>query len=418
MNKKHTKNVNRTLYEKLCTGCGTCSGVCPNDAISIVKGKKGEGYVPKINSDKCTNCGLCLKSCPGISVDFKKLSLLIAGGEKKNNLIENYLQCYAGYTTNKKLRYDCSSGGVVTQLLLFLLENKMITGALVTKMKKNNPLESESFIAKTKEQIISAKGSKYCPNPINIMLKKIHGLGDHEKIAIVGLPCHIQGIRKAQEKLPILKKKIFICIGLFCSHTPNSKSTKIFINKKMKICDQDIQKLSYRGSGWPGYMEILKTNEKCSKISLSNYWRFLGSSAFALSRCKLCVDATAELADISCGDAWLPEFSKNNTGMSVIIARNHNTKKIIDLMDKTKSLHLKKISIDKIIQSQISILNYKKIIIPWKIRFRKLFNRNNPLYNIELPSPGFKKSFKIFRHKIISLIYEFLHLIRVILKKF
>ena len=35
-------------------------------------------------------------------------------------------------------------------------------------MKKDNPLEPEPFIARTREEIIEASKSKYCPVPANI----------------------------------------------------------------------------------------------------------------------------------------------------------------------------------------------------------------------------------------------------------
>lgn len=403
--RKTMKNVDEVYSKVLCMGCGICAGMCPNDAISIIKDKKEEIYIPKVDKKKCTGCGLCLKVCPGISVDFKSLNLSIFGKEAENKLIGNYLQCYTGHTTNRKLRYDCSSGGVVTQMLLFLLENKIINGALVTRIKENNPLEPESFIARTKEEIISAKGSKYCPVSIDIALKGIHNSKKEEKFAVVGLPCHIHGIRKAEEYFPDLKRKIILHIGIFCSHAPNFKAAKNFINKKIKVRSQDIQKLSYRGYGWPGYMEILQKEGKKIKVSLSNYWRFLGLDIFTSSRCRLCIDETAELADVSCGDAWLPEFSKDKIGTSILIVRTPEAKNFLNSISKIKRLSLEETNTSKVIQSQHSVLDYKKIVVPCKIKIRKMFGKNSPNYNIDFFEPGIKSIFRAVRNRIISLAY-------------
>jgi len=54
--------------------------------------------------------------------------------------------------------------GVVTQLLIFLLEKGIIDGALVVRMREDQPLEPEPFIARTKEEIISTSKFKYCPS--------------------------------------------------------------------------------------------------------------------------------------------------------------------------------------------------------------------------------------------------------------
>jgi coenzyme F420 hydrogenase subunit beta len=47
----------------------------------------------------------------------------------------------------------------------FALEEGIIDGALVTRMKKDRPLEPEPFIARTREEIIEASKSKYCGVP-------------------------------------------------------------------------------------------------------------------------------------------------------------------------------------------------------------------------------------------------------------
>ena len=56
--------VKKIVDEGLCTGCGTCSGTCPNSAINMVISSMGI-YDPKLIDDKCNKCGICLNSCPG-----------------------------------------------------------------------------------------------------------------------------------------------------------------------------------------------------------------------------------------------------------------------------------------------------------------------------------------------------------------
>jgi len=41
-----------------CTGCETCVGVCPVEAISMVDD------VAQINQDECTECLTCVDECP------------------------------------------------------------------------------------------------------------------------------------------------------------------------------------------------------------------------------------------------------------------------------------------------------------------------------------------------------------------
>ena len=150
----------------------------------------------------------------------------------ENYLLGHFFNCYIGYATDVDIRYNSSSGGLITQLLIFALENKIIDGAIVTKMKKDNPLEPETFIARTKKDIIESSKSKYCPVPLNIVLREIINSKEDEKFAIVGLPCHINGIINAEKINKKLKDKIIIKFGIFCNHTPYFLSTELYLEKR------------------------------------------------------------------------------------------------------------------------------------------------------------------------------------------
>ena len=149
-----------------------------------------------------------MKVCPGHEVDFKGLNLEIFGKEPEDILIGNYLNCYVGHATDYDIRYNSASGGLVTALLIFALEEGLIDGALVTRMKKDKPLEPEPFIARTREEIIEARGSKYCPVPANVALREILEANEGERFAVVGLPCHIHGMRRAQRVDARLKERV------------------------------------------------------------------------------------------------------------------------------------------------------------------------------------------------------------------
>jgi coenzyme F420-reducing hydrogenase beta subunit len=243
--------IREVVKGDLCTGCGTCVSLCPNGAIELVIDDKKGIYVPQLNEEKCNNCGVCYEVCPGHSVDFKQLNPEIFGKEPDDILIGNYVNCYIGHANDYEIRYNSAAGGLVTQLLIFALEEGIIDGALVTRMKKSNPLEPESFIARTREEIIESSKSKYCPVPANIALNEILESKDGEKFAVVGLPCHIHGIRKAELINEKLKEKIVLHLGIFCSVNRDFLATE-YLLQKFNIKKEDVAKLDYRGEGWMG----------------------------------------------------------------------------------------------------------------------------------------------------------------------
>jgi coenzyme F420 hydrogenase subunit beta len=354
------KTIAEVVKSGLCTGCGTCAGICPVDAIEMGIDLKKGIYIPQLDEEKCNQCGLCFEVCPGRAVDFKQLNLEIFGKEPDDILIGNYLNCYIGHAIDYNIRYNSSSGGLVTALLIYALEQGIIDGALVTRMKKGNPLEPEPFIARTSDEIIEAAKSKYCPVPANIALKEILKAKDEEKFAVVGLPCHIHGIRKAETDSKRLKEKIALYLGLFCNHVPNFWGTRLLLHK-LEVNDGKILKLDYRGEGWPGYMKISKGDGEILLL-LPDYWSFVGSHFFFPSRCLMCDDATNELADISFGDAWLPRLSNDKIGTSLVIARNEIGEGVLQEMKSKNEVELSKVSANEVIQSQRGVLYLKKNI--------------------------------------------------------
>ena len=365
----------QVVKDGLCTGCGTCIALCPKGAIKLTRNENKGIYVPKVNEKQCDNCEICFKVCPGHEVDFKQLNLEIFGKEPKDVLIGNYLNCYIGHSTDYDTRYNSSSGGLITQLLIFALEEGIIDGALVTRMKKDNPLEPEPFIARTKEEIIEASKSKYCPVPVNIALKEILESEEGMKFAVVGLPCHIHGIRKAEQINKKLKEKIVLHIGIFCDHTPNFWGTELLL-ERMKIKREEVIKLDYRGAGWPGSMKIcLKEGE----LLLQDYWSFVGLYFFTPLRCLMCSDGVCELADISFGDAWLPELLDDKIGKSIIISKNKIGEKILQMMKLKNKIEINKVGAEKVIQSQVGMLYFKKKNLNARSKLFKVVPKNNNL---------------------------------------
>ena len=375
------ETISSVVKNNLCTGCGTCIALCPEEAIKLTINEKKGIYVPKLNEEKCNNCGICFNVCPGHEVDFKALNLEIFDKEPEDILIGNYLNCYIGHSTDYNIRYNSASGGLVTQLLIFALEEGLIDGALVTRMKKENPLEPEPFIARTKEEIIEASKSKYCPVPANVALREILEAQEGERFAVVGLQCHIQGIRKAEQINKNLKKKIVLHIGIICHHTPTFLATE-FLLKKMKIKKEEVTKLDYRGEGWLGGMKIAINNKSKIFVPMTHifYWGRVFDLFFIPLRCLVCNDKICELADISFGDALLPEIlDYDKIGSSILISRSKLSEEILKKAVFKGKIKLEEIKDYKVVESQ-ALYYFKKRSCAFNSIFKKL-GKNVPVYD-------------------------------------
>lgn len=392
-------NISQVVTNDLCTGCGICVALCKKKAIKLIINENKGIYIPLINEEICHNCSTCFNVCPGHKVNFKQLNTEIFGKQPENILIGNYLNCYTGHSTDNHIRYNSSSGGFITQILIFALEEGMIDGALVTRMKKNNPLEPEPFIASTKKEIIEASKSKYCPVPLNLILDEIVNSCKNSRYAVVGLPCHIHGIRMAELYNKELKSKISLHLGLFCGHSPTFSATKLLLRtNNIHNHNSNVNKISYRGEGWPGGVKLTLKNGNSKFIPHSHRYAWgavFCSAFFSPYRCLLCPDGTCELADIAVGDAWLPELSNDNYGTSMIIVRTKRGLEYLQNAHNSNLISLKEVNEKKVIESQRVMLNFKKNNLYARKKIFESFNKQIPNICYFKP-PNFKKEKILF----------------------
>jgi len=236
----------------LCGECGGCVSFCSAGEIKAIE--MSESGPPKyVNEDKCLKCGICYFVCPQTHVLNDQLN-------KKFNYqppIGNQVKIASCKATSEEIRNRATDGGVVTAILSYLLDNKLIDGAIVCKRK--GPFNRVPFFATTKEELVEAAGSHYDFSsqvvglekyntfiPTNITLKKVMG-PDLLNIAVVGTPCQINSIRKMQE-LSILPAHIVkYTLGLFCylNFSFNDEDRKK-LEEKYNFKFQDVESMNIR----------------------------------------------------------------------------------------------------------------------------------------------------------------------------
>lgn len=376
------KSIEMVVKNNLCTGCGACEGVCPEGAVHMQRTRLG--YFPSIEHSLCTECGLCFNICPGHAAEVNRMGGDLFPASKENKYLGRYIDCFTGFSTDDNIRFHCASGGMVSQLLIFMLENKIIDGAIVTRMQKDNPTEPEVIIARARDEVLQGKSSKYCPVPLNTILKVVKNL--EGRFAFVGLPCHIHALRKIQKSIPSLRDKIAFCFGLFCSGNRTFEATE-YILKSLNIPKEKIINFAYRDEGWLGNLVVKQKDETVTKIPYRDYYHRL-RSFFIPYRCTLCIDHCAELADISFGDIYIPEFWDDRIGINSLITRSRKGQDLLHKLVLTNAISIKNLNPELLIKSQKNMLLRKKI----HIQFREIFLR---IFNCQIPNHLFDPSTKI-----------------------
>lgn len=365
---KMENNINKTLHNDLCTGCGVCEGACPFDAITTVV-EKGN-FRPKIDSSKCKNCGRCIKACPGLGVGLVCLADKYQSETTcHNKMVGRYEKCFTGYSNDFEVRYHSASGGMVSQFLIWLLENKKIDGAVVTRFDQENSLLVKTFIATTREDIIAARSSKYAPVTLNRAVQDIKAASG-SRYVIVGLPCHIQGLRKLMEIDKKLRDKVVGLFGIYCSCGRSFYMTEQ-VFKERGIPKDKITYFQYRDKGCLGKMvvkvpegdantirvinnnsdSVLSNEVRSYKEHYQSYYHPL-RSFFIPRRCLFCIDHYAELSDISFGDIHIKPYSDDKIGVNSIIVKNKTWLSLLEECQKAGAIYLDEVPFKTISDSQ------------------------------------------------------------------
>jgi len=194
---------------------------------------------------------------------------------------------------------------------------------------------------KNVDDIISNRGTVYTQIDYSGIWEVLQE--NKDRLAIMGLPCYLKAVDLFMATKKLDTSRIFK-IGLFCSGMSKHRVLE-YLCKRKKINPDKVLSIRYRSGGWPGRKMIVtipdpKDPSNTKEIVLFErdvsllqkyLYSFCFSGPFFLKCCLICRDQTAECADISLGDAWLPRFtSSDSSGTNIIVSRTTRAQKIIE----------------------------------------------------------------------------------------
>ena len=270
----------------VCTHCGACVATC--EFIDWEETTERPRLV-----GKCTGCGVCYSQCPRTIT-------------APRDLIGRYQSAYTG-RANPEFGIKGQDGGVVTSLVLYALEKKLIDCAVVTAKSSEEPWKPIAKIVTSRDELLQTAGSIYSHSQTLIgLLKAIKE--DYRSIAFVGTPCNIDAVYKMW-KAPFGLVRMYmraniLAIGLFCMDSFSYEGLKAFLADN-NISMNDIEKMTIK----KGKMQFIQKNGNVLEARVHDLDRYRSSS------CNYCTDLTSENADISVGSVGSPD------GYSTILAR-------------------------------------------------------------------------------------------------
>jgi coenzyme F420 hydrogenase subunit beta len=311
--------VELIVADGLCMQCGTCAGLCPHEAVEM-RWSLARGWLPGVSHERCNDCGTCLAVCPACGLDFGKKAWWRAANEgaPAPDFLGPWRSLWYGWAADEQIRYQGASGGVATAIIQGALADQAIDAAVVVRPSHGNALAMEPFVARASAEIAGCRGSKYNMVALNVALRDV--VAREGRYALVGLPCHIQGLRLAQRRDPRVRERVVLALGIFCGWSAEPRATA-FAARRLGLEPGDLAEVRYRGPDWPGGLRLETTTGLVRERPYPAYYdEERAMRAFTPPRCRLCPDGLAELADVSVGDAWLERFT-GSVGVSDLIVR-------------------------------------------------------------------------------------------------
>lgn len=383
---------NRVIQRGLCTACGTCAGICIAGAIGW--GYKDNEPLPELIGS-CTGCGLCTIICPGEEVNIPLLEQFVFGRVREEKIpdLGVYRYARAGCAVDRDIRKHGASGGLVTALLIYALEKGLVDCALVAGYRPDQPWRTEAKLAVTRQQLLAAAQSKYACVPVSALLNRAYKEG-YRRLAVVGLPCQIHGLRKMQYhgQPAYLSRAVVLTVGLFCASQFYFEGTYHLLVEHLKVEKlEDITSLNYRDGDWPGHLTVELKDGRKLLLDRHQYMYHHLMPAYKRDRCEMCVDWSAELADLSVGDYWRPRVREKRdlVGVSSCLVRTPAGEELLEGAEKSgyvETISLKADSLAAGIGYEL-----KKHAAAFRLRQRRHFGWPVPNYYLEINSKPFPR---------------------------
>ena len=229
------------------------------------------------------------------------------------------------------------------------------------------------MVCRTPAEVAACRGSKYNVVAVNTLLRRV--LDEPGRYAVVGLPCHVQGLRLAQRRSRRLRERVVLSLGIFCGLTNEPRATAI-LARQAGLDPAELKSVSYRGPGWPGGLR-LETRD--GRVRWRDYPDYFDRFAWALMppRCRICPDSLAELADVSVGDAWLDRF-EGSDGVSDVVVRTPAGERLI--AELAGRLELIEATADDMVASQRATYERERELGLGRLWLRSLTDKPLPGY--------------------------------------
>lgn len=334
----------------LCTGCGLCESVAGREQVEMKL--TSAGYMrPQVKRPLDDICMARIRAvCPGVE---------LAGPDERqvedrgamHDLWGPIRTMHRGWSTNDDIRFTSAAGGAMTALACYLLESGMVEAIVHIRASRDRPMESDSIVSTTPQEVRSGCQSRYGPAAPLVNIMQLLDKGT--RMAVLGKPCDVAAIRKLGAMDDRVENQIPYLITIFCGGVPPVQVGEK-IARYQGVEPEEISVFRWRGNGWPGPTHIETLNGRVYDMTYDEVWynEAMPWRYDMQFRCKICPDATGELADVACPDSWNmvdgQPVHQEAPGANLFIARTRRGEELVAAAAASGAIHLDPFGIDEL----------------------------------------------------------------------
>jgi coenzyme F420 hydrogenase subunit beta len=284
----------------LCIGCGLCPSLAEPGEIELVMTPEGRDRpVARSPLGKATLARINAV-CPGTRIGGPDPAQSSATAVKDTawGPVERVT---IGHATDPEVRFQGSSGGVLTALGQFLLSSGRVKFILHVGASRSQPMRTDRRVSFDAASVLENAGSRYGPTKPLADFGEILDRG--EPFALIAKPCDVTAVRNLARLDPRVGHQLRYALAFFCGGASDlSKSEQVL--RRFGLAEDELALFRYRGYGNPGLNRLETRDGRAFELTYRQMWE--DEERWMIQpRCKICPDAIGQTADIVASDAWL-----------------------------------------------------------------------------------------------------------------
>jgi len=349
----------------LCIGCGAC--VAASDGRGRMQLDAYGQLRPHGPRDwYATRTAAFARTCPFSSAARDEDQLaedLYPAAPRRDGRIGRHVAAYVGWAETEDFRAAGSSGGLVSWTAAALLQAGLVDAVAHVAPGEGAERLFRYRISRSVDEVRGGAKSRYYPIELSAVLQEIRTVPG--RYAVIGVPCFIKAVRLACREDPQLGERVRFTLGLFCGHMKSARMAESHA-WQMGLRAADIASIDFRAKD-----PSRPANWYATRIGLPDggerrrdWWHMAdgdwGAGFFQASACDACDDVTAEVADVSFGDAWVEPYASDGRGTNVVVARTRELAALFERAAADGALKLEPVDADVVAATQAAGLRHRR----------------------------------------------------------